>query len=103
MTNSTATATAAPETVAYLTTNGGWGAWVRVTVADTPEADAAAAAFFRRACAYEVGQQDYAASHVDEEATTGLGPAMAAYFYPVCEHGLSAHLCAGPGHYPADA
>jgi hypothetical protein len=24
------------------------------------------------------------------------------YFFPTCEHGLSAQLCAGPGHYPAD-
>lgn len=87
--------------VAWLTCDGGWGAWVRVTVAPTPEADAAAAAFFRRACAYTIGQP-YAAAHVDEEATTDLGPAMTDLFYPTCEHGLSAHLCAGPGHYPAD-
>ena len=25
-----------------------------------------------------------------------------AKLYPVCEHGLSAHLCEGPQHYPYD-
>jgi hypothetical protein len=24
------------------------------------------------------------------------------YLHPKCDHGLSASLCAGPGHYPAD-
>jgi hypothetical protein len=24
------------------------------------------------------------------------------FLYPLCEHGLSADLCAGPGHYPQD-
>lgn len=92
------TTTAAPVTVAYLTQNGGWGGWVRVEIADTPEADSAAAAFFRRASTLATGH----AAHVDEELSTTLGPAMAEVFYPICEHGLSADLCAGPGHYPAD-
>lgn len=81
-------------TTAYLTRDGGWGAWVKVIVADTPEADAAAAAFFAR-----TGH----AAHVDEEATTNLGPAMTDVFFPTCVHGMSAHLCADPiNHYPPD-
>lgn len=93
----TTTATAA-DTTAWLTRDGGWGAWVKVTIAATPEADAAAAAFFRRASTAAKGH----AAHVDEEASAGIGPAMSDVFFPICEHGLSAHLCAGPGHYPAD-
>lgn len=29
-------------------------------------------------------------------------PLVSDLLFPVCQHGLSAHLCAGPGHYPAD-
>jgi hypothetical protein len=95
----TATTATAADTVAYLTRDGGWGAWVRVTVASTPEADAAAAAFFRRASTLATGH----AAHVDEEGSAGIGPAMLDVFFPTCEHGLSAHLCADPiNHYPAD-
>lgn len=92
------------ETVAYLTREGGWGARVKVNVADTPEADAAAAAFFERACLYEIaaGPRGYSTAHVDEEASSTVGPALEAYFFPQCEHGLSLTPCAGPGHYPAD-
>lgn len=82
-------------TTAYLTRDGGWGAWVRVDVADTPEADAAAAAFFRR--------NSHEAAYVDEELTTDLGPEMEAVFFPTCDHGMSAQLCYGPDHYPSDA
>lgn len=103
MTNTTATATATASTVCYLATKGGHGAWVRVEVAQTPEADAAAAAFFRRACRYEVGMTDYAVANVDEEATTELGPELEAYFFPVCEHGMSLTLCMGPDHFPSAA
>lgn len=88
-------------TVAFLTRDKGYGAWVKVTIADTPAADAAAAAFFRNACRYVSGQ-NYHAAHVDEEASTGLGSEMADYFYPICPHGLSLNLCDGPGHYPME-
>jgi len=27
---------------------------------------------------------------------------LSEYLYPTCEHGLSASLCYGPGHYPPD-
>lgn len=99
MTNTTAPATAT--TVCYLATKAGHGAWVRVEVAPTPEADAAAARFFRRACHYEVGMMDYAVANVDEEGTTHLGAELEAYFFPTCEHGMSLQLCMGPDHFPS--
>lgn len=83
------------ETVAWLQKDGGWGGWVKVTVADTPEADAAAAAFFRRASTLETRH----AAAVDEELSTALGPKMAEIFYPTCEHGMDGNLCAGPDHF----
>jgi hypothetical protein len=92
------TATITTPTVAYLNRDGGWGPCIRVTVAATAAADAAAARFFRRASTLATGH----AAHVDEDATAVLGPAMTGVFYPTCEHGLSARLCAGPGHYPTD-
>ena len=85
-------------TTAWLTKDGGWGAWIKVTVSDTPAADAAAAAFFRRVSNMKTRH----AAHVDQEVTTVLGSAMSDLFYPICEHGLSAHLCYGPEHYPRD-
>lgn len=92
--------------VAYLVQSddegrGGWGSWIKVTVAPTPEADAAAAAFFARATKYTVGAP-YNVCHVDEETTGPLGDKLMDFFYPTCEHGLSADLCAGPQHYPYD-
>lgn len=89
-------------TIIELARDKGWGARVRVAVADTPEAEAAALAFFQRACAWEIGQENYHVPTVVEEATTGMGPLLEEYFYPRCEHGMSAQLCAGPGHYPMD-
>jgi hypothetical protein len=86
-------------TVAYLQKEAGWGPWIKVTIADTPEADKAAAAFFKRATEYR-GYRDYHTASVDEEASTALGEAMAEIFYPTCEHGMSADLCMGPDHYP---
>ena len=82
-------------TVAWLQRDGGWGAWVKVTIADTPEADAAAAAFFRRASTVATGH----AACVDEESTEVLGSAMSDVFYPICEHQMSAHSCYGPNHF----
>lgn len=85
-------------TTAWLTRDGGWGAWVKVNIADTPAADAAAADFFRRVSTLETRH----AAHVDEEHTTVLGSAMSDVFYPICEHQMSAHLCYGPDHYPRE-
>jgi len=85
-------------TTAWLTRDGGWGPWVRVTVSDTVAADAAAADYFRRRSTLATGH----AAHVDQEKTTVLGSAMSDLFYPICEHGLSAHLCYGPDHYPRE-
>ena len=85
-------------TVAWLQRDGGWGPWVKVTVADTPAADAAAADFFRRRSTLETRH----AACVDEERTEVLGSAMSDVFYPICEHGLSAHLCYGPDHFPRE-
>lgn len=39
---------------------------------------------------------------ITEVAIPDNCPALMDALYPVCEHGLSARLCAGPGHYPAD-
>jgi hypothetical protein len=30
-------------------------------------------------------------------------PILTERLYPICEHGMSAQLCAGPMHYPTDA
>lgn len=87
--------------VAYLARDKGWGPRIKVTVADTPEADAAAAAFFKRATSYEIGQENYHTHDVDTELTTDLGPAMSAEFFPMCEHQMSLALCMGPDHYPS--
>lgn len=100
MIHEAATETTAAELVAYLTKDCGWGAWIKVTVADTPEADAAAAAWFRRATEYH-GYRDYHTATVDEAASTALGTAMAEFLFPTCEHGMSAALCMGPDHYPS--
>jgi hypothetical protein len=93
-----------PELVAYLQKEGGWGPWIKVTVAATPEADAAAAAFFRRATVWpRPDGEKYHTGCVDEEASApgSFGPAMADIFDPSCEHGMSAHLCYGPDHFPS--
>lgn len=90
------------ELVAYLQKDGGWGSWIKVTVADTPEADAAAAAWFRRATS--LANSDgihYHTACVDEQASTALGSAMAEFLFPTCEHGMSAALCMGPDHFPS--
>lgn len=86
--------------VAYLQRGAGWGPNIKVTVAATPEADAAAAAFFKRATVYTVGS-DYAVKSIDQELTTDLGPAMSDAFFPMCEHKMSLALCMGPDHYPS--
>lgn len=70
---------------------------MKVSIAPTPEADAAAAAFFRTASTMATGH----AAHVDESSTY-LGPAMADVFYPLCEHQMSANLCYGPEHFPRE-
>ncbi len=37
-----------------------------------------------------------------EAMDAGRFPTLFDLLYPTCEHGLSASLCDGPGHYPAD-
>ena len=44
----------------------------------------------------EAAQDDPAVAPVPEAAVKTL-----AALYPECEHGLSAHLCMGPDHYPS--
>lgn len=39
---------------------------------------------------------------VDYARACATGVPVPAPAYEACEHGLSASLCAGPGHYPAD-
>jgi hypothetical protein len=100
------TTTVEPELVAFVQKEAGWGPWIKVTVADTPEADAAAAEFFRRVCVYpRPDGEKYHVACIDEEASTPgvLGEALAEYFFPTCEHGMSAQLCYGPNHYPSAA
>ena len=73
---------------------------LRVVIAATPAAEAAAIAFLRRHTAWDLGQKDYRVIsdvQIDSEDT---GDALMDYLFPTCEHGLSAHLCAGPEHYP---
>jgi hypothetical protein len=93
----TTTISGQPATVAYLRRDGGWGPAIKVCVADTPEADAAAAAFFRRAATLATGH----AACVDEEASSVLGPALGDVFFPTCEHGMDGHSCYGPEHFPS--
>lgn len=38
----------------------------------------------------------------DEDDDLDAFPATLDVLFPSCEHGLSAWLCAGPGHYPMD-
>jgi hypothetical protein len=82
----------------------GRGNRFKVVVAPTPAADAAAAEYLRRVTEYTAGE-NYHVAHIDwdasQEATLGL--CLDAVFYPKCEHGLRAQLCAGPQHYPYDA
>lgn len=57
-----------------------------------PDAEDHALAFLARRDAYEVRELP-------------LDPAfdrLHAALYPLCEHGMSLDLCAGPGHYPMD-
>lgn len=91
------------EVVAVLEKDAGWGARIKVTVAATPEADAAAAAFFKRATVYpRPDGEKYHVSEIDTEATTAeLGPAMTDLFFPTCEHGMDGRMCMGPDHFPS--
>lgn len=97
------TTTEAPELVAFLQKEAGWGPWIKVTVANTPEADAAAAAFFKRACAWpRPDGEKYHVATLDLEGTDNpapIGEALSDYFFPTCEHGMSADLCSGPEHF----
>jgi hypothetical protein len=85
--------------IAYLQRDGGWGPSIKVTIADTVEADAAAADFFRRRSTVATR---HAAHLAYDESTAPAGSQMLNVFDPICEHGLSGNLCAGPGHYPMD-
>jgi hypothetical protein len=101
----TATATDAPVIVWLVHPDehgrGGWGPWTKVTVAATDAADAAAAAFLARATRYVPGEP-YNVTNLDD-ASGDLRDQLAELLFPTCEHGLSAHLCAGEGHYPGPA
>lgn len=92
------TAVLAAEPTVYLVRDKGWGARVKITIASTPEADKAAAAFLARVTHYEFGQDNY---HVTEpgEDNNPYGDAMTELLYPTCEHGMSAQLCMGPMHF----
>lgn len=86
--------------VAYLIQSddlgrGGWGSHIKVSVASTPEADKAAAAFFERATRYTVGEPYNVIGEVDGD----LGAALNEVLYPSCEHGMSFHSCYGPDHF----
>ena len=83
----------------------GWGAHIKVVVADTPAADAAAAAFLRKVVTPYVPGENYHVASIDWDAMekdANVGRCLDAYFHPTCEHGMSLHLCAGPQHYPYD-
>ncbi len=58
-----------------------------------PKAEDHALAFLARRDAYEIEELplDY-----------DLYPRLASALYPLCEHGMSLSLCAGPSHYPMD-
>lgn len=96
-------------TLVSLAQDGGRGATIRVEVAPTPEAEAAAVAFFRRSGGVQdgkwVGGTYTVASFLPEDVEEGEsgepGPILMDYFFPTCEHGMSLSLCMGPDHFPS--
>lgn len=90
--------TTATETTAVLQTLAGWGAWVRISVAATPAAEEAFLAFYRRACPPYTGGSDYNVVTFEDVADEA-GEALLDLAFPTCEHGMNAHLCAGPDHF----
>lgn len=77
----------------------GWGSRVKVEIAATEAADAAAAAFLHRATRYVVGEP----YNVFGEAFGEFGPATQEVLFPTCEHGMNLHNCYGPDHFPSAA
>lgn len=52
---------------------------------------------------YEGAYGNHAFFEVEEAPIDfDLAPRLYDFLNPTCEHGLSAHLCAGPQHYPYD-
>jgi hypothetical protein len=73
---------------------------INVTVYPGPGADAAAADYVNR-------RSSYVACSVNDEDGWEIGidavlwPLLADAVYPICEHGMSAQSCYGPGHFPS--
>lgn len=82
----------------FINNNGGWD-WTRAVgqrtkvIFDGPNADSMAADYISRKGHLVIEAEDY-----NPESFPKVEEAL----YPSCEHGLSASLCAGPGHYPMD-
>jgi len=74
-----------------VATQGGWGAWLEVTVAKS--AQAAARPFLGRNASGELTEE-----HYDILQSEGWEILRDLYF-PVCEHGMDGNLCSGPNHF----
>jgi hypothetical protein len=82
---------------------------IKITVANTPAAEAAFIAFYGRLdlAAKAAGRSygDYAIEpwgRDEEEQGESLGQpgdALAEILFPTCEHGMSYHSCYGPDHF----
>jgi hypothetical protein len=68
---------------------------------DTETASRNAIAFLERKDAQH-RRHDGLGQIVWDLATGEPSDDLAAFLWPSCEHGMSAQLCAGPGHYPSD-
>ena len=44
----------------------------------------------------------HAFHEIEEKPLPDTAAKLLDFLYPTCDHGLSASLCAGPGHYPPD-
>lgn len=96
----------------WISAYGGWD-WTRTkgsmtkVVFSGPNADDVAADWWARRVGVRYDEAGQVTSwglvvEPDEATDWDAFPKVLALLNPTCEHGLSANLCAGPGHYPID-
>ena len=90
----------AAEVEAYAVAN---GVTLEIGVCDQRRSYLAAFATEDQALAF-IGQRQatHAVTETEESQIPASWSRLLDLLYPTCEHGLSASLCDGPGHYPAD-
>lgn len=91
-------------TTIELARDKGWGTRTLIRVENTPEAEAAVLDYLHRVCPddWKLGDNYHVPTVLEDQTDGDMGQELYDYFYPTCEHGLSAALCVGPGHYPTD-